>query len=357
MKSWEQIAWLVGIVVVAVVVLHFLQRWGIRRLVRIQKKVVDHRLNEFDSLAARSLAAHGALHEERQAQRARTVGQGLSLLIDWALVIIGVLTIMSELGMNLAPLLTTAGIGGIALSFGAQSLVKDLLSGIFMLVEDQFAVGDFINVGDLSGTVQSIGSRVTKIQDPTGEIWYVRNGEVSTLGNQSQGYATSYVTIPVSITEDPFLVMNIFQKIATDMDKDPKWHDQMLEPPQVLGLSEFDSTQMVFTIMTKCPATQQFAVEREVRARAVIAMQENQVKSPTQLIATTTVGQHQGFFKHAKKQKKDKSTEQVLDAAEAYRQSRGAATPTPSAAPVSDVVELTKGSDGSRPEDFTVPDN
>jgi small conductance mechanosensitive channel len=268
------------------------------------------------------LAAHGALHEERQAQRAKTVGSGISLLIDWALVIIGVLTIMSELGVNLAPLLTTAGIGGIALSFGAQSLVKDLISGVFMLVEDQFAVGDFVNIGNLEGTVQSIGSRVTKIQDPNGEIWYVRNGEVSTLGNQSQGYATSYVKIPVSITEDPFLVINVLQKIADSMDADPQWHDQMLEKPTVLGLSEFDNTQMVFTIMTKCPATQQWAVEREVRARAVIAMQETHIKSPTQLIATTTVGQHRGFFKHAKKMKKDKTTDQVLDAAQAYRQSR-----------------------------------
>jgi len=220
--------------------------------------------------AAAVLAASGASPEERAKNRAETLSRTLCLLIDWTVGIVVVLTVLSEAGVSLAPLLTSAGVSGIIIGFGAQSLIKDLLAGIFLVVEGQYSIGDTIDTGTVRGVVQEIGSRVTRLQSADGEIWYVRHGDISTLGNQSQGWVASEVDITVNAGSDPDHIIAVLNAVVEDLENDADWHDRMLRPPQVLGLTSFDTKQMVFSIRVFSPRAS--GVEREVRARAVAAL-------------------------------------------------------------------------------------
>jgi len=223
-----------------------------------------------DERIAAVLESVGASPEERARTRADTMSRSLCLLVDWVLGIVVFFYTLALLGVNLAPLLTSAGVSGIIIGFGAQSLIKDLLAGVFLVIEGQYSIGDTIDSGGVRGVVQEIGARVTRLQSPDGEVWYIRHGDISTLGNQSQGWLTNDVPITVEAGRDPEQVVATLRRVADDLENDAKWHDQMLRPPVVLGLTSFDTTQMVFTVRITCP--KQSGVERELRARAVAAL-------------------------------------------------------------------------------------
>ena len=200
------------------------------------------------------------------------------------MIIVVVFMMLQSLGVNIMPALASAGIGGLAIGFGAQSLVKDIISGIFLMLEDQLGVGDHVDIGTLSGTVLSLGLRATRIQDVGGEIWYVRNGEIVTLGNRSQGWSTGNIHIPVALSEDPYTVLPLLTEVCQKLEADPEWAEQMLEPPTVLGLTRFEAQHAIYTITVKCPPNQQWAVEREVRARVMAGFQAAGVKAPSPLV-------------------------------------------------------------------------
>ena len=142
-----------------------------------------------------------------------------------------ILTVMGLLGIPLGPLLASAGVGGVALGFGAQSLVKDFLSGIFMILEDQYGVGDVIDTGEAIGTVEEVTLRVTRLRDGNGVVWYIRNGEIVRIGNQSQGWSTAIVDIPVAYAENIERVIAVIREVVHEMDEDPDWQDRLLEEP------------------------------------------------------------------------------------------------------------------------------
>lgn len=241
--------------------------------------------------ASEVMAAAAQRTSDRHRQRTHTLGSVLRSVFDMVLVVVVILMILSTLGMSVGPALASAGIGGLAIGFGAQSLVKDLISGVFLIFEDQFGVGDFVTINGVSGTVLQVGFRVTQLQDPNGQIWYVRNGEVTKVGNQTQGWSTSFVTVPVSIEEDPFAVIRVLEEMVAGLDAEPEWRDQMLESPAVLGLNNFNDQVMNFAIMAKCPGNGQWAVEREIRARAMTALREAGVRSPGVVIETRPTGE------------------------------------------------------------------
>ena len=143
---------------------------------------------------------------------------------------------MALLGIPLGPLLASAGVAGVALGFGAQSLVKDFLSGIFMILEDQYGVGDVIDTGEAIGTVEEVTLRITRLRDANGVTWYVRNGEIIRVGNRSQGFATAIVDMPVSYAESVERVVAVIREAATAMGADPEWADKFVEEPEVLGV-------------------------------------------------------------------------------------------------------------------------
>jgi len=287
MNHWTTADWIataakIAIIVVVVLVVRFIAVQAIRRVVRRSSRrlysdasttITNYAGANKHSHSPRTvavLAASGASPEQRAASRTDTLTHTLCLLVDWVVGIIIVLTVFGELGINLTPFLTSASLTGIIIGLGAQSLIKDLIAGMFLVLEGQYGIGDTIDTGSVCGVVQDIGSRVTRLQSADGEIWYIRHGEISTLGNQSQGWLTSDVAITVEAGSDPDRITAILRQVANGMENDPAWHDRMLRPPVVLGLTSFDTKQMVFTIRVASP--QQSGVEREVRARAVAAL-------------------------------------------------------------------------------------
>ena len=278
-----------AIEILRICVLALLARGLLKRLIKRWIERTAKRVEEpgggLSSRAAAMIAQAGGLSVERQAHRTRTVGTMLGSLVDASLALIVVFMVLQALGVNIAPALASAGIGGIAIGFGAQSLVKDVISGLFLMMEDQFGVGDHVDIGTLNGTVQSLGLRATRIQDSNGEIWYVRNGEIVTLGNRTQGWSNANISIPVAYSEDPRQVISLLTEVCRGLAEEPEWAEQILEPPKVLGMSELAAGQANYLIVVKCPGDQQWAVEREIRARVMTAFQDAGIKAPLTLPA------------------------------------------------------------------------
>lgn len=230
-------------------------------------------------LAARALEG-SFLNPERQRQRVETLGSVLRSITTVIIVGIAVLMIGDELGFNMAPLLASAGIGGVALGFGAQSLVKDFLSGMFMLAEDQYGVGDLIDVGTVSGTVEEVTLRITRLRDGDGVIWYIRNGEITRLANKTQGWSTATVDIPVALGESPERVIEVLREAMTALDADERWEDLLLEEPKVVGVEATSPGTFSVRIVAKCAPNEHWGVQREIRERSLIACADAGIKPP-----------------------------------------------------------------------------
>ena len=230
--------------------------------------------------AGRALANATGLDNERQRQRVETVGSLLRSIVTFVVVTLAVLTIMALLGIPLAPLLASAGVAGVALGFGAQSLVKDFLSGVFMIMEDQYGVGDVIDTGEAIGTVEEVTLRITRLRDANGVTWYVRNGEIIRIGNRSQGFATAIIDMPVSYAESVERVVGVIREAATAMGADPAWADKFVEEPQVLGVESIVGMTMTIRTVAQCVPGEQFPVQREMRERLKAALDAADVKAP-----------------------------------------------------------------------------
>jgi moderate conductance mechanosensitive channel len=215
-----------------------------------------------DALAA----VVGPLLSERRAQRARTIGSVLRSLASFLVLGIAFVLVIGELGINLAPIVASAGIVGLALGFGAQNLVKDFLSGIFMMLEDQYGVGDVVDLGEASGVVEAIGLRVTTLRDVSGTVWYVRNGEVLRVGNSSQGYAVAVVDLPLAHTADIARATELATSVATETTSQPPLAEHVLEPPVVLGIESVTPDTVTLRLTVKVRAGRQWAVQRALLA-------------------------------------------------------------------------------------------
>ena len=203
----------------------------------------------------------------RRGQRAKTMGDLLKSLVTGVLVAIIGTMMLSELGVDIAPIIASAGIIGIALGFGAQSLVKDFLSGIFMIVEDQFGVGDVIDLGEASGTVEAVSLRVTRLRDVNGTVWYVPNGEILRVGNMSQNWARAVVDVSVGYGEDLVRVKRILHEVATDLWEDEEFRGLVIEQPEVTGVEMLAANAVNLRVMVKTAPLEQWAVARELRQR------------------------------------------------------------------------------------------
>jgi small conductance mechanosensitive channel len=218
--------------------------------------------------------AEAALVDERRKQRVRALGAILRSAASVTIFSIAGFSILGDLGINLAPLLASAGVVGVAVGFGAQSLVRDYLSGIFMLVEDQYGVGDVITVGDATGTVENVTLRITRLRDVNGIVWHIRNGGIETVGNESQGWARAVIDFPVPFEANLVTVRNILQETGDVMWNEPIWRVVMLEAPEVWGAQEISTEEVTMRVVAKTAPLRQWEVEREVRARLKAALQE-----------------------------------------------------------------------------------
>jgi small conductance mechanosensitive channel len=224
------------------------------------------------------------LHAVRVVQRTRTIGSVLRNLVTWSIVAVTIVLILSELNFSVTALIASAGVLGAALGFGAQSLVKDMLNGLFMVFEDQLGVGDIVSLqstqGPVDGVVESVGVRVTQVRDVGGTLWFVRNGEIVTVGNKSQGWARVIIDLPAPYTSDVEAVERTMLETAQRLADDPKWRRKVLEKPEIWGIESISAEALVVRLVMKVRGPEQFEVARELRLRLKLALDELGVALP-----------------------------------------------------------------------------
>jgi small-conductance mechanosensitive channel len=220
-----------------------------------------------ERLPVNDLLDSAGLISERRRQRAETIGSVLGSVASVAILVIAGMLILDELQYTLAPVIASAGILGVAVGLGAQNLVKDFLSGIFMILEDQYGVGDVIDVGEASGAVEAVGLRTTRLRDVNGTVWYVRNGEIARVGNKSQGFAQVVLDVPVPYTADVDAAGRAMKEVAEALRDDQDWSDVIIDDPELLGIEQITEDGVVLRLTVKTRPLQQWRVGRELRRR------------------------------------------------------------------------------------------
>jgi moderate conductance mechanosensitive channel len=213
-------------------------------------------------------------------RRVETVAALLRSIVSAAVWSIAVLMALSELGLNLGPLIAGAGIVGVAVGFGAQNLVRDFLSGIFMLLEDQYGVGDVIDAGPATGTVESIGLRSTRIRDVNGTVWHLPNGHIERVGNKSQLWSRALLDVDVSYQTDIAHATEVIKRTAQTMCDDPEYGEAILSEPEVWGVENLGLDSVTIRLVVKTAPNDQFKVTRELRARIKAAFDEEGIEIP-----------------------------------------------------------------------------
>ncbi len=268
------------IVVVALIVTRLARRALARFVAGLAGERVQKRLGSLREHAPGLTGAQAGTPSARAIQRAESIGALLRSVISVVVWSIAILMIMGELGLDLGPLLAGAGIVGIAFGFGAQNMVRDFLSGIFMLVEDQYGVGDVINVGPATGTVESISLRTTRLRDVEGTVWYVPNGNIAHIGNKSQQWSRALLDIEVSYATDTDHAEAVILRVAEEMSKDPEWSAEILGAPEVWGVESLGADGVAIRLVVKTRPLSQWKVARQLRARIKAAFGKEGIEIP-----------------------------------------------------------------------------
>ncbi len=264
LANWSDILIGVPLAVLGLLVLALAIRWVLRKAIdRIVKRAEDPATSKLGMASERANPMAAA----RRAQRAETMGSLFKSIVTGVVVAVFGTMMLSEIGVDIAPIIASAGIIGIALGFGAQSLVKDFLSGIFMILEDQFGVGDIVDVGEAVGTVEAVSLRVTRLRDINGTVWYVPNGEIMRVGNQSQNWSRTVLDVGVGYHEDIARVRKVLEEIAHAMWEDEDFKGQVIEEPSVWGVQELAADAVTMRVVLKTTPGSQWAVAREMRQR------------------------------------------------------------------------------------------
>ena len=195
-------------------------------------------------------------------------------------IILGVLTALTLIGINVTPLLAGAGILGLAFSFASQNIIKDALNGFFIIFEDQYAVGDVINVGDFGGMVENLNLRITQLRDGQGRLITIPNSEIKVVANLSSQWSRAEIDIPVAYQTEIDLALELIAKVAREMEQESDWHEQIIEPPEVLGVDNFSDRGSVVRIWIKTEPLKQWAVAREFRRRLQKAFEQHNIPLP-----------------------------------------------------------------------------
>lgn len=268
--------WVVGkpLALVGLALLGLVIRWVLHRVIdklvkRAETGMLPNRLSRAvaGGKVGTALNLHEAAGATRRVQRAQTMGTLLKSIVTGIVLAVIVTMMLSEIGVNVAPIIASAGILGLALGFGAQSLVSDFLSGIFMIFEDQYGVGDEVDLGEAVGTVEAVSLRVTRLRDVNGTVWYVRNGEILRVGNMSQNWARTVLDISVAYGEDIARVQRVLADVAHDLWDDEDFKGRVIEEPSVWGVQDLSPNAVVVRVALKTAPLEQWAVAREMRQR------------------------------------------------------------------------------------------
>ncbi|MFT4297340.1 MAG: mechanosensitive ion channel family protein [Micropruina sp.] len=267
------------LIILAILVIALVGRWLLVRAIRRASDLAVDRATR----RRREQGQNEPLHLARYAARAATMGSLLRSLTNVVISVLTVLTVLAALNVPLTPVLASAGVGGVALGIGAQSLVRDYLAGIFMIIEDQYGVGDLVDLGEATGTVEDVGLRVTRLRDGNGQIWYIRNGEIARVGNQSQGWSTATVDLPVDSTESSARVIEILDAVVAGIRDDPEFAKVLIDDPQVVGIQAVEAGRMTIRVTAKTRPNEQGGIQRAILDRGLQALKDAGVRGPRTL--------------------------------------------------------------------------
>lgn len=275
--NWTRAEWFEWIVdrptkILITIILALVIRWLLHRLIdRVLRPVTRGKVPAVlaSSRAATMLKDLAPRAHERRELRAKTMASLLKSMSSVAIFAIAAVMVLDLLGLPIAPLLTGAGVAGVAIGFGAQTLVKDFLSGIFMLLEDQYGVGDDIDVGQASGTVEAVGLRVTQLRDDSGTVWYVRNGEILRVGNHSQLWSNAILDVTVTHSEDLVRAQDALTSVVDTLTQEPAFAEFVLGTPEVFGLERFDSNGSVIRSIIKTTPRQRATINRALHTNVL----------------------------------------------------------------------------------------
>ncbi len=251
----------IALILVGAFIVNRLLRWFVRRHI---VKVLERR---------------APVPSARRHMRAQTMARGLASLTTIIVSTIAITLILAVLGISPAALLTSAGLIGVALAFGAQNLLRDLIAGMFMIVEDQLGVGDVVDVGVATGTVEDVSLRTTRLRDVQGVVWHVPNGVVQRVGNMSQSWSRAVLDIPVSPTADLDEAQRIIGAAAHALAQEDEWVDRILDEPEVWGVESFTLDTVTIRLVAKTAPHQQWRVARELRGRIKAALDAAGIQS------------------------------------------------------------------------------
>jgi moderate conductance mechanosensitive channel len=226
--------------------------------------------------------------------RAAQIKTVASVLRATAIGIIGFLASLQILSdvfkFNLAPLLTSAGVAGVAIGLAAQTIVKDCLNGMLILIEDQYQVGDVVRLAGLNGTVESMSLRTTKLRDGDGTLYTIPNSQITTVANLTRDYSVATINVSADFSADPDKVMRVLQEVAMSVRNDPAYSGVYLADPKLLGVDSIKGSQIIYPIQLRTMANQQWPALRETQRRIRIALDENGILPGDPLRVVTVSG-------------------------------------------------------------------
>lgn len=277
--GWLQTVWVdwqplirIGLIAFGALALRALLQLSIRRVVKsIEAGAKDENRSR--------VLDRSPLAQARIVQRSRTMGSVLTNFVTWGLAVFAVGAILSELGVAVGALVAGAGVLGAALGFGAQSLVKDLISGLFIVFEDQLGVGDWVDLGEATGVVEHVGLRVTQVRDLNGVLWYVRNGEIIRVGNHSQGWSRVVLDVPLAYETNIDKARAAITLAAEVVEK--QFGKSLLAKPEVWGVEALSGEQVVIRVVQQVKPTEQDAVARELRLQVKLALDAAKISLAT----------------------------------------------------------------------------
>jgi moderate conductance mechanosensitive channel len=285
--------WLVGrpLAIAGLLVAGWVLRWVVRRLVaRGLHRVLARRPALAGDAGDRIEPAAGVPSREsaRRETRAEAVSASVSSSLSTVVWIAVLIAGAGVLGVDLAPVIAGAGLAGVALVFGAQSLIRDLLAGLFILLEDHFAIGDEVDLGEAVGTVEKMTFRVTVLRDLDGTVWHVRNGQIDRVGNLSQVWSGAMVDVAVAHGTDLATARGLLHTAATALAGEPPFADDVLEPPEVLGVERVDADGITFRLRVKTRAGRQFELQRALLQRIAVVLPSGGVDLSTPQLTIRT---------------------------------------------------------------------
>jgi small-conductance mechanosensitive channel len=242
----------------------------------IAYRIVKAMVNKFE----KKVRTEEAVVPTELEKRAKTLARIVQTALIGVIGVIAFMMIIKELGLDIGPIIAGAGILGLAIGFGAQNLVKDVISGFFILMEDQYRVGDVVQIAGIGGLVEQMSLRITILRDLEGKVHYIPNGSVGIATNMTKEWSRAVLDIGVAYKEDVDEVMEVLKEVGAEMEKDPTYSQFILEPLQILGVNEFADSAVVIKVMFKTLPLKQWDVGREFRRRVKKTFDEKGIEIP-----------------------------------------------------------------------------